>query len=320
MKKRLVNYIVESDWYAALINWLKSIRFKRYEDLTLYEVINVFLQKITKDEIIDRANAVAFNFTLAIFPGIIFLFTLTPYIHEVIPEVSQDNIMEFISNFMSSDMYSTAYLTVEDIVENTRGGLLTFGAVTSLYLATNGMLSLMKAFNACYRTIEKRGFLKMRMVATLLTIMFAFVLMLSALLLIVGNLIVDSIQSIEWLNLQNHSVGLLFLSRFLILFIAFFTVISIVYYYGPAVHYNWRFFSIGAFLATILAVLASYLFSFYLDNFGTYNKLYGSLGALIALMIYLEILSIILLVGYEVNASIHHAHRISGIRELRHYD
>ncbi len=320
MKKRLVNYIVESDWYASLISWMKSIRFRRYEDLTLYEVIVVFIQKITKDEIIERANAVAFNFTLAIFPGIIFLFTLTPYLHDVIPEVSKENIMDFVSNFMSADMYSTAYATVEDIVGNARGGLLTFGAVFSLYLATNGMLSLMKAFNSCYKTIEKRGFFKMRLVATLLTIMFAFVLILSTLLLVVGNLLIDTVAAIEWLNLQDHTVALLFGSRFVILLIAFFTVISVVYYYGPAVHYNWRFFSFGAMIATALSLLASYGFSFYLDNFGTYNKLYGSLGALIALMIYLEILSIILLVGYEVNASIHHAHRISGIRELRHFD
>jgi membrane protein len=320
MKKKLVNYIVETPVYASVISWLKGFRFKRYEDVTMYEVVKVFIQKMSKDEIIERANAVAFNFTLAIFPGIIFLFNLTPYIHDVIPEVSQENIMDFVSNFMTADMYSTVYLTVEDIVGNARGGLLTFGAIFSLYLATNGMTSLMTAFNACYKTIEKRGFFKMRLVATLLTIMFAFVLMVSTLLLVVGNLMIDTVLTIEWLHMENHTVGLLFVSRFVILFITFFTVISIVYYYGPAVHYNWRFFSIGAITATLLALAASYAFSFYLNNFSTYNKLYGSLGVLIALMIYLEILSIILLVGYEINASIHHAHRISGIKELRHHD
>ncbi|MEJ2003768.1 MAG: YihY/virulence factor BrkB family protein, partial [Cyclobacteriaceae bacterium] len=218
MKKRLVDYITRQHWYNGLIDTLKRVKISRSDDLSLYGVIRVFIEKVSEDEIIDRANAVAFNFTVAIFPGIIFLFTLIPFVHRFGPEVSQENIMEFISNFMTPDMYGTVYSTVEDIVENTRGGLLTFGGIFTLYLATNGMLSLMRAFNACYHTKEKRGYLKMRLVALNLTVMFAVILMAATLLLVVGNIMLNNINAIDWINLENYNVALLFLLRFVIIF------------------------------------------------------------------------------------------------------
>ncbi|MEM1406748.1 MAG: YihY/virulence factor BrkB family protein [Bacteroidota bacterium] len=310
MKKKILNYILQSDIYKSLITLLKAVKFSRYEDLSLYEVIRVFIQKITKDEIIERAESVAYNFTLAIFPAIIFLFTLTPYIHEWIPSVSQDRIIEFIGEFMPETMYKVASSTIEDIISNQRGGLLTFGALFSLFLATNGMLSLMKAFNACYKTIEKRGFIKMRLVATALTFMLALVLILAIILLVIGNFVIDFVSRIEWVNIEDYVFYLFFTVRFLVIFIVFFLAISFIYYFGPSVHYNWRFFSVGSLISTILCLAVSYGFSYYVANFASYNKLYGSIGVLIALMVWQFILTIVLLVGYEINASVHHAYRI----------
>ncbi len=310
MKKKLIAYIIQTDLYRELIALLKRVKFKRNGDLTLYEVIKVFVQKITNDDIIERAEAVAYNFTLAIFPAIIFLFTLTPYIHEFIPDVSQDSILAFIGQFMPENMYEVASNTIEDIVGNQRGGLLTFGALFSLFLATNGMLSLMKAFNSCYKTIEKRGFFKMRLVATGLTFMLALVLILAIILLVIGNFLIDFVNQIEWVDIEEYLIYLFFVVRFVVIFIVFFLAISFIYYFGPAIHFNWRFFSIGSFISTIFCLAVSYGFSFYVANFATYNKLYGSIGVLIALMIWQFILTIVLLVGYEINASIHQAYRI----------
>jgi membrane protein len=308
MKQRLFDYITKSNWYQSLIKWLKNARFRRRDNLSLYEIVRIFFEKISQDDIIERANAVAFNFTLAIFPGVIFLFTLIPFVHMIVPSVSQESIMEFISNFMPPDMYSTVFVTVNDIVTNARGGLLTFGGLASLYLATNGMMSLMKAFNACYSTHENRGFFKMRGIAFMLTLMFAVVLIVATVLLVVGNIFVDYVQSNNWIGIEDVNFFLLFMLRFVILFAFFYFAISFMYYYGPAVHYNWKFFSIGSMIATILCIAALYIFTYYLDNFANYNKFYGSLGVLIAIMIFIEIISIIILVGYEVNASIHKAH------------
>lgn len=312
MKQKITDFILNSAMYRNLISLLKKIKFKRYEGLTLYEVIKVFIEKVTKDEIIERANGVAFNFTLSLFPAIIFLFTLTPYIHEVIPEVSRTSILEFMSQIMPASMYETVSPTIEDIVGRTRGGLLTFGAVFSLYLATNGMMSLMKAFNSCYKTIDKRGFLKMRLIATGLTLMLAMALILASVLLVIGNVTVNFMNEIQWLDIEQYLFQIFFVVRFIVLFVVFFFAISFIYYFGPAVHYNWRFFSIGSFVAAGLCILVTYGFSYYVSNFATYNKLYGSLGVLIALMIWQEILSIVMLVGYEINASIHQAYRLSG--------
>ncbi len=293
----------------VMINWTRGIRFSRRENVSLYSIINVFLRNLENDQIIERANGVAFNFTLAIFPAIIFLFTLIPYINELFPFVSRQSIMEFVGTMLPRSMSETISGTMMDIVSNTRGGLLTFGFLFSLYLSTNGMMSLMRAFNACYKTVEKRGEFKMRMIATALTIGLAFVIFLSLALLIIGQLMVDyaiaHLHEISFLNLDDLKI--LLLLRFVVIFIAFFLTIATIYYFGPAIHYNWRFFSIGSSVATFLTLLVSYGFSFYITNFGTYNKLYGSIGVLIALMVWIELVTVVLMVGYEINASIHKA-------------
>ena len=310
MKKKIISYIINSPLFHWIIDLLKKIRFKK-ADVSLYEVIKIFLEKLTQDDIIERAEAVAFNFTLSIFPAVIFLFTLIPFVHTWIPDVSTESIMEFIGDMMPVSMYDVISHTVEDIISKQRGGLLTFGALFSLVLSTSGMLALMKAFNACYKTVEKRGFFKTRFIATGLTLMLAFVLILAIILLIVGNFVINLINTeLAWLHLDDYVVTLLLMLRFVVIFIVFFLAISFIYYFGPAVHYNWRFFSIGSFASTLLCLAVSYLFSFYITNFGTYNKLYGSIGVLIALMLWQFILAIVLLVGYELSASIHKAHTI----------
>src|SRR5690606_18437078 len=136
----------------------------------------LFIQNLTDDEILDRANGVAYNFLLAIFPAIIFLFTLIPYVSAFFPEVNKDSIMEFLGSQMPPNMYETVSSTVLDIVSNQRGGLLSLGFLFSVYLSTNGTMALMRAFNACYRTIENRSGIKTRLIATALTFNLAVVL------------------------------------------------------------------------------------------------------------------------------------------------
>ncbi|MFI5205185.1 MAG: YihY/virulence factor BrkB family protein, partial [Flavobacteriales bacterium] len=145
---------------------MRNIKFKRWDNVSLYKIVKLFFRDLTENEIVSRANGVAFSFILAIFPAIIFLFTLIPYITQYIPEVNTESIMEFLADMMPTSMYDVISSTVHDIISNQRGGLLTLGFIFSLYLATNGMMSLMSAFNACYKTNDKRGGLKMRLIAT----------------------------------------------------------------------------------------------------------------------------------------------------------
>ena len=311
MSNRILNYITSTSIYVNSIILLKSITFYRGE-VSLYSVLRIFARKIWSDQILERANAVAFSFTVAIFPAIIFLFTLTAYINNFIPEVNQESILGFFQGIMPTSMFTAVSHTIQDIVGHTRGGLLTFGAVFSLFLATNGMMSLINAFNSCYATLDNRSYFRTRLTATILTIMLAFVLFLAIIMLVVGQFALDFINEFQLINTEGIEFYLIVILRFLVLFIVFFIAISTIYYFGPAVHYNWRFFSIGSILSTSFCLIISYAFSYYISNFGTYNKLYGSIGALLGLMIWQYLLSTVLLVGYEVNASIHQAHRNVG--------
>jgi membrane protein len=301
-----------------IIAWMKKIRFPKHENVSLYKIVKIFLRNLTKDEILDRANGVAFNFILAIFPTIIFLFTLIPYVSNFFPDINKESIMSFMGEMMPPSMYEVVSTTIVDIVSNQRGGLLTFGFVFAAYLSTNGMMALMRAFNACYRTIESRGGVKTRLIATALTFNMAFVLFLAIILLVVGQVSLDYIMTnLNWIDLSQFTVGLIFFLRFVVIFVVFFLAISTIYYFGPAIHYNWKFFSIGSIVATLLCMGISYGFSYYVTNFGTYNKVYGSIGVLIALMVWIQILAIVLLVGYEINATLHDSIRMEALWNAR---
>lgn len=311
-----------------MLAWMKNIRFTKHEDVSLYRIVRRFLRNLQDDDIMDRANGVAFNFILAIFPAIIFLFTLIPYVTRYFPEINRESIMNFLqslaeSGLMPASMYEVASTTILDIVSNQRGGLLTLGFLFALILSTNGMLALMRAFNACYKTIEKRSAFKMRLIATALTLNMTFVLFLTILLLVVGQLateyLLTNVENFTSFNVSSFEVNLLFALRFIIIFITFFLGISTIYYFGPAIHYNWRFFSIGSFIATLFCLGVSYGFSFYITNFGTYNKVYGSIGVLIALMVWVQLITVVLLVGYEINASIHDSIRAEALWKARKY-
>ncbi len=297
--------------------WLKRITFRKYGNLSLYRFLKIFLHNIHEDEIFDRANSVAYNFILAIFPTIIFLFTLIPYVTVYFPEVTNESIMAFIGDLAPKNMYDVISSTVLDIVSNQRGGLLTFGFVFALYLATNGMVALMRAFNACYRTVDNRNFLRTRLTATGLTLMLSIVLFSAIILLVVGQIVINyfttHVQELAKLNLDSLSIYFILMLRFLVIFIVFFIAISCIYYFGPAVHYNWNFFSVGSLLATLACLGISYGFSYYVANFGSYNKVYGSIGTLIAMMIWVQLLTMVLLFGYEVNASLHYGTKVEAI-------
>lgn len=299
----------------------KRITLTRYGNLSFYRFLNIFFFNIKDDEIMDRANGVSYNLILATFPAIIFLFTLIPYVTVYFPEINRESIMEFMGEMMPPSMYEVASSTVLDIISNQRGGLLTFGFLFALFLATNGMMALMRAFNACYKTVDKRNIWRMRLTATGLTLMLSLVLFLAVVLLVVGQIVINygttHLEEFSSLNLSGFTIYLLLALRFIVIFIVFFFAISFIYYFGPAVHYNWRFFSIGSWVATLACLAVSYGFSYYVTNFGSYNKVYGSIGALIALMIWIQLLTVVLLFGYEINASLHYGMKLQEIEKFK---
>lgn len=267
--------------------------------VNLYELIAQWFKDLQRNEITERAGGVAFDFTLSLFPAIIFLFTLIPYIPV---EELDAKIMSFMADVMPKSTYEVASETINDIVSKQRGSLLSFGFLFALVFATNGMASLMKAFNSIYMTVENRGFLKMRAIAALLTFLLALALLSAIIFLIVGQFLLD--QAVILLDIRgDHIIFFIYGLRTLVIFLLFYVVIASVYYFGPAVKNRWRFFSLGSFVASGASILTSLVFSIYVSNFGTYNQLYGSIGALIAIMVWLYLQSIIILAGFELNAS-----------------
>jgi membrane protein len=323
MKYKHKKFILQWSPVWMLVTRMRKLRFKKFEEVSLYKIFKCFLRNLKEDEIMDRANGVAFNFILATFPAIIFLFTLIPYVTAYFPEINTESIMGFIEELMPTTMYDVASTTVLDIVNNQRGGLLTLGFFFAMYLSTNGMMALMRAFNACYKTVENRSGWKTRLLAIGLTFNMTFVLFLAVILLVVGQFVLEyflgHVRDFEVVDVDYFTVYLILALRFLVIFIVFFLAISTIYYFGPAIHYNWRFFSIGSFIATLLCLGVSYGFSFYVTNFGSYNKVYGSIGVLIALMVWIQLITVVLLLGYEINASIHEAIRAEALWKARKY-
>jgi len=298
--QRIKDFIFSHHYFGLLKRFLKSIRFHKSQ-ITLFDIIKIFIHKIQQDDILERSSAVAFSFTLAIFPAIIFIFTLIPYFD--IPNLDVQ-IMQFLQDWLPPSMYSAVSSTIEDIISRPRGGLLSFGFFFAIFLATNGMIALIKAFNSCYKTVENRGFFKTRFIATGLTAMLGFMFIFAVVLIIIGQLVIDGIMEFGLLT-DDFLIYLILFTRFVVMFIVFFLGISGIYYFAPAIKYRWSFFSVGALISTLLSLTVTYGFSYYISSFGTYNKFYGSIGALIAMMIWLYLLSITMLVGYEINASVH---------------
>jgi membrane protein len=321
MKYSYKKYLFKYGQGQRFVGLLRRVPMSKKQKVSLYTVIKIFFKNIKDDDVMDRANGVAYNFILAIFPTIIFLFTLIPYISNVVPEVNTKSIMEFLGSMMPPSMFDVVASTIEDIIGNSRGGLLTFGVLFALFLATNGMMALMRAFNACYNTQEKRGVIKTRLIATGLTLNLSFVLFLAVILLVVGQLVLDYVLAylpeFAWLNADTYTLYMLFVLRFIVIFIVFFLAIATIYYFGPAIHYDWRFFSLGALVATLGTMGISYGFSYYITHFGSYNKIYGSIGVLIALMIWVQLVTTVLLFGYEIDASIHEAKTKAALWEAR---
>lgn len=307
MRKRTIihRHLRYTGWYIRLVSFLKAIKIRKGK-ASLYRTLIIFVDKVGDNQIFEKAYGVAFNFTLALFPSIIFLFALIPFVHSLIPSISQGEIMHFLEDVLPKSIFEATAETIFDLIRIRREGLISFGVLFALFLATNGVNSLMKAFNSSYKTVENRTFIKTRWIALLLTIFLAFAFILSILLLVVGQIVLSWLLDFGILN-ENFLYYLIIVLRFLVIFVAFYLAIACIYYWGPAIHDKWRFFSLGSVLATLLCIAVSFGFTFYIASFGTYNKVYGSIGMLIALMVWQYLMSAILLLGFEFNASIDRA-------------
>ena len=282
-----------------LIIWLQSTVFFR-DKISLYEILRNVVRNNRKYDIDQRASAVAYSLTLACFPAIIFLFTLIPYI----PIADLDKqIMGMLQEVMPKGLYQEADQTILDILSRPRKGVLSIGFIFTLIASTNGMMSLMRSFDMVYEDVPTRGFLKIRAIAIALTLLLVIVLFLAVVLLIVGDAAMSFIGELGYIR-DAWTIVLLNVTRYLISFGALMLTISLIYRFAPTHGRNFTFVNAGSVIASVLILLSTYGFSFYLSNFSSYNKLYGSIGTMIALMIWFYLLALLIIFGFEVNASI----------------
>ncbi|MGX7686384.1 YihY/virulence factor BrkB family protein [Flectobacillus roseus] len=298
MLKRLRN----TKLYSLVIYFLQTTRLKN-TTATVYYVLKILIQKIIQFDIDVRAAAVAYNFTLAVFPTLIFLFSLIPYIPV---ENLDERILNLLSDVMPAGIYGEAKRTIVEIISKPRGGVLSLGFFFALYASTSGTMALMRAFNLTLTTQEKRGFVKARLIAVMMNFLLTMVLFVSIVVLIVGRLLVDMLFEGGMIN-PSFTFYLLQALTYFVIFTLFFLVISIVYYWGPSVHKKWKFINVGSITASILTIIITNGFSYYLSNFASYNRLYGTIGTFIALMVWLYLIALVLILGFEINASIDYA-------------
>lgn len=237
---------------------------------------------------------------LALFPATIFLFTLIPYIPI---KHFQDNLLSIMGQIMPTDAYDALKSTIIDVVKNQNAKLFSFGFLTTLFFATNGVNRLMQAFNKSSLIKETRTYLHRRWVALVLTVVISMSMLVAVGIMIAGHKILVFLQH-HFYSKAHAWFTAIALLKWVIVIVIFFVTVSLLYRYGPAHKQRWKFLSPGSILATGLAVLTSLGFTFYINNFSSYNKIYGSIGTLIVIMIWLYLNSLIILIGFELNASV----------------
>jgi membrane protein len=293
-------FLLRFKFYQLFLDWTRVAIVPGFKPLPIYTVGVFFFEEIRRDSLANRASSLAYSFMLAIFPGIIFLFTLLPYIpiHHF-----QDTLLYLIAVILPNNAYLAFQSTIVDIVKTQNVSLLSFGFLSAMIFATNGVAKLMQSFNKAALTKENRNWLKRRWIALVLTILISLSLFAAIIIMIISQAVITRLQS-EFYTKGKFWIYPIQISRWLIVVVLFFVTVSLLYRYGPAHKRRWKFLSPGSILATFLAVLTSFGFSFYINHFSAYNKIYGSIGTLIVAMLWMYLNSMIILIGFELNASI----------------
>lgn len=278
----------------------KRISMVGFDRVPIFDVVSFFLKGLVKGSITTRASAISFDFFIALFPTIIFVFTLIPYIPV---ENFQGRLLELVQEILPQTAFNLIESTLVEVVTQRSWGLLSFGFLAAIFFAHNGTSSLIDAFNATYHTIETRNFINKHLIAFLLIFLLPTVLITAVLLIIFGQFGLEYLVEKQILKM-NLTYYIFVVIRWVVIVSMFFFSISFLYYLAPAKRTKFRFISAGSIMATVMIVVTSIGFSYFVNNFGQYNKLYGSIGSLLALMVWIFFNAIGLIVGFELNASI----------------
>src|SRR5664279_191605 len=302
---RIEKYVRSTFPYRYFSNRRKYIFLPGFRDLPLYDVIVFFKSQVQKVGLNDRARSIAFSFLLAIPAATIFLCTLIPYL-----PVSKKITNQLLTVTREITPNQNTYLLVSnflnDFLTKPRGGLLSIGLVISLYYASDAMIGLMRSFNKSLSPDSHfpRNFFQNRLVAIQLTLVLILLIIGTGVILVTQDALLRYV--FRALHIHSRSMRWVFKTlRWVVIIPLFYFAIAYIYKHAPSIREKWRLFSPGTLLATILMIMLSFVFSFWVNRFGTYNKVYGSIGTILILMIVIYFNALILLVGFELNVSIH---------------
>src|SRR4051812_9614955 len=252
----------------------KKIVLPGFDGVPLFDVIKFFKEQIRRVGLTERASAVSYNFIMSIPPSCLFLFTLIPQLPFIRKGQIKRQLHSIIRDIIPADTYNKGIITfVDSFFKEDHIALLSFGFVLLIFFASNGMMGLMRSFNKNYIGFEKRTGLNTRIVAIKLTVIIMGLILACLILLIAQNAV------LKWLGIQNTTVlQFIGIARWLFIVALIFYAIGFIYKYAPAIKKRFRLFSPGAILATFLSILTTLSFSIFVNNFGKYNALYGSIG------------------------------------------
>lgn len=281
-----------------LVRLSKRIKLPGLGEFSLYHLLEIYSTGIIKGSFSPRASSIAYSFFLALFPFLLLLLNLIPYIPI---DGFQTRFLIFVEALLPPQTTQFFYPIIADIAVNPRAGLLSVVFFLSIFLSANGVNAIFSAFGYSFHSPVNRTFFRQYLVALGVSIFLALLLLTSVGVILYGEFIIRDLKSRAYID--NDVFWILFY-QFLVFVGMIYLVISILYYFGTKEGKTYKFFSIGAVVTTILFILTTYFFGVYINNFSNYNELYGSIGALLILMLYIWINSNLLLLGFELNISI----------------
>ncbi|MCK8520676.1 YihY/virulence factor BrkB family protein [Aquimarina sp. D1M17] len=296
MSKNIEDKLNKIPVINLLVKFGKKLVLPGFEGLSVYDLIEIYSIGIIKGTFSARASSISWSFFLSLFPFLLFLLNLIPYL-----PINQENFFEFINEALpkqSSDFFKVIF---DDIASNPRGGLLSTVFLLSIFLMTNGINAVFSGFEYSYHVTLNRNFIKQYVVALGVSIIVASLLLITIIGTIYFTYLVDNLNKI---GMVDDTVFWLTVGKYALFVFMIFVIIATLFYFGTSEGKQNRFFSPGAFMTTFLIIITTYLFGIYIDNFSNYNQLYGSIGAMLILMLYIWLNANLLLLGFELNASL----------------
>ncbi len=287
----------------SIVDFLKAIKLPGFYGFSLYDLFEMFTIGIVKGALTSRAGSISFSFFMALFPFLLFILNLIPFV-DMIPFIQIENFDETFLNylevFLPSETQSFFTQIFEDIKNKPRGGLLSSVFLLSIFLSANGISAIFGSFEVSYHVTFSRNFFRQYLLSVALSVVIA-ILSLAVVIVffyfefyILNNLgsLIES--EIRWTRIGQYA----FFGAFI------YIVVSLLYYFGTIEGRKIRFFSPGALMTVLMFFVTTYGFGVYIDNFSNYNQLYGSIGALLIFLLFIWINSNILLLGFELNATL----------------